>query len=57
MHVTLRNGYSHSGENSELMASGTRRKIRVPQADVQLANRFSALKEDTKLGALYATKH
>lgn len=57
VHVTWGNGDSHNGEDSELMASGTRRKIAVPWADVQLPNRFSALKENTKLGALYTTKH
>lgn len=29
-HIRLGNGYSHNGEDWELMASGTRRKIPVP---------------------------
>jgi len=57
VHIRLGNGYFHKGESWELMASGTRRKIPVPQADIQLPNKFSALKEDAGLEALYATKH
>ena len=57
VHIRLGNEYSHNGEGWELMASGTRREIPVPRADVQLPNRFSALEEDTWLEALYTTKH
>lgn len=54
MHIKLGNGCAHSGEGWELMASGTRRKIPVPQAAMQLPNRFSALEEDMAGSSVYS---
>lgn len=40
VYIRLGNGYSHNVEGWELMASGNRRKIPVPWADVQLPDKF-----------------
>lgn len=54
VHIKLGNRYAHSGEGWELMASGTRRKIPLPQADMQLPNRFSALEEHMAGSSVYS---